>query len=289
MNKTMILDHVVLVVRELPPAISQFNQMGFNVTPGGIHAGGQTQNALVSFADGAYLELLATTSRGKLNLLFFLQRMGLLRFYTARGNAFDRRFTTGIATGLGVSDYCLLSSNLDHDISAIQGRGINLEGPLIGGRSRPDGQQVAWRIAVSPFWEVPYLIEDITPRQLRVPEPPLNGHPNQAIGIAGITVGVRDLDESTEQFKLFVGTEPTTTSRFPLPGVQSIEFQIGDSRIGFVQPSRALSAMRKTLGRRQARPLIIWLQTPSSEPSDLLGIAYLPEKGITLSRGNPFS
>jgi hypothetical protein len=47
--------------------------------------------------------------------------------------------------------------------------------------------------------------------------------------------------------------------------------------------------MRKAVGRRLARPLIIWLQTLAVEPSGLLGLTYLPGKGVTLSRGNPFA
>jgi hypothetical protein len=127
MNHPLILDHVVLVVGELPPAIRQFNQMGFTVTPGGVHAGGLTHNALVSFTDGTYLELLATTSRAKQSLLVLLRRTGLLGLYTARDTAIDRRFKRGIATGSGLSDYCLLSPNLDLDIPAIQRRGLNLK------------------------------------------------------------------------------------------------------------------------------------------------------------------
>jgi len=288
MNNSLVLDHVVLVVGELPPAIRQFNQMGFTVTPGGIHAGGLTHNALVSFADGAYLELLATTSRAKQNLLILFQRTSLLRLYTARDTAFDRRFKSGIASGLGLSDYCLRSGNLDIDIPVIQRRGLDLDGPIIGGRQRPDGQQVSWRTAVPPTFDVPFLIDDITPHQLRVPVPPPEGHPNQVIGIGGITLGVRDLEASTGQIRSLIGTEPDSISQFPLPGVQSIEFPLGAVRIGLIQPGRALSTMRKTLGRRRARPLIIWLRTPSREPTGLLGLSYLPGKGVTLSRGNPF-
>ena len=103
----LALDHVVLVVSELPTAIRQFNQMGFTVTPGGVHAGGLTHNALVSFADGVYLELLATTNRLSQRLLVLLRRVGLLSLYTARDNAFSRRFKASIAAGYGLSDYCL--------------------------------------------------------------------------------------------------------------------------------------------------------------------------------------
>jgi len=289
MNNSISLDHVVLVVGELPPAIRQFNQMGFTVTPGGVHAGGLTHNALVSFPDGAYLELLATTSRAKQNLLILLRRIGLLRLSTARDTAFDRRFKSGIASGSGLSDYCLLSSNLDIDVPAIQRRGLNMDGPVPGGRLRPDGQQVSWRTAVPPTVDLPFLIDDITPRQLRVPVPPPDGHSNQVIGIAGITLGVRDLEASTEQVRSLIGIEPDSTSQFPLPGVQCIEFPLGDARIGFIQPGRALPSMRKTVGRHRARPLIVWLRTSSEEPSGLLGLAYLPGKGVTLSRDNPYS
>ena len=289
MNTSLILDHVVLVVGELPPAIRQFNQMGFTVTPGGVHAGGLTHNALVAFADGTYVELLGTTRRAKQNLLILLRRTGLLRLYTARDNAFDRRFKTGVASGSGLSDYCLLSSNLDLDMPTILRRGLILDGPIIGGRLRPDGERVSWRTAVPPTVDLPFLIDDITPRQLRVPIPPPDGHPNQVIGIAGITLGVQNLEASTGQFRSLIGTEPDSTSHFPLPGVQSIEFPLGDTRIGFIQPGRALPTMRKTVGRRRARPLIIWLLSSSTEPSGLLGLSYLPGKGVTLSRGNPFS
>jgi hypothetical protein len=53
------LDHVVIVVRDLAPAIDGYRRRGFTVTPGGRHADGATENALVPFSDGSYLELVA--------------------------------------------------------------------------------------------------------------------------------------------------------------------------------------------------------------------------------------
>src|SRR5439155_377339 len=54
------LDHVVVVVGPLADAVAVFTSAGFTVTPGGRHDALPTENALVCFADGTYLELLAT-------------------------------------------------------------------------------------------------------------------------------------------------------------------------------------------------------------------------------------
>lgn len=289
MNPILTLDHIVLVVGELPTAIRQFNQMGFTVCPGGTHAGGLTHNALVSFADGSYLELLATTRRFKQNLLILLGRTGLLPLFTTRDNAIHRRFKVGLAAGLGLSDYCLMSSDLDLALSAIQSRGLKLDGPLSGGRLRPDGHQINWRTAVPQLVDLPFLIEDLTPRAERVPVTPHDGHVNKTIGIAGITIGVRRLEESTAHYQALIGCAPEMISQFPLPGIQNNEFSLGATHISLIQPGSVMPGMRKSLGRRIACPLIVWLRTPSTEPSSLLGLSYLPGKGVTLSRGNPYT
>lgn len=288
MTEHLRFDHVVLAVSELPTAIRQFNQMGFTVTPGGMHTGGFTHNAIVSFIDGTYLELLTTTRRANQSLLVLLRRTGLLPIYTARENSISRRLKADIATGLGLNDFCLLSPNLELELPSIQNRGLNLDGPLLGGRLRPDGQQIAWRTAVPTLIDVPFLIDDITPRELRVPAPPPDGHSNQAVGIAGVTLGVLNLEGSAEHYRMLTGADPDPTNFFALPGIQSLEFSLQFAQISLVQPGRALPSMRKVLGRRVARPLIVWLRTSTDDLTGLLGLAYLPGKGITLSRGNPF-
>src|SRR5439155_691104 len=53
------LDHVAMVVRDLDSATDDYRRRGFTVTPGGEHADGLTHNALIPFADGSYLELVA--------------------------------------------------------------------------------------------------------------------------------------------------------------------------------------------------------------------------------------
>jgi len=52
------IDHLVIMFKELEPDVSAYRDLGFTVVPGGEHPAG-THNALVAFADGAYLELIA--------------------------------------------------------------------------------------------------------------------------------------------------------------------------------------------------------------------------------------
>ena len=62
-----------------------------------------------------------------------------------------------------------------------------------GARARPDGVQLQWRSAsLNPAGQLPFIIEDVTPRGLRVPSgefrpaPELGGG-EQARGIANVT------------------------------------------------------------------------------------------------------
>ena len=52
------IDHLVILVRNLDDAMRDYQQLGSTVTRGGEHPGG-THNALVGFANGTYLELIA--------------------------------------------------------------------------------------------------------------------------------------------------------------------------------------------------------------------------------------
>src|SRR5258708_13600632 len=53
------IDHIVILVHDLDRAVRDYTTLGFTVVPGGEHADGRSRNALIAFADGAYLELIA--------------------------------------------------------------------------------------------------------------------------------------------------------------------------------------------------------------------------------------
>ena len=146
------LDHVVMVVRDLDSATDDYRRRGFTVTPGGEHADGLTHNALIPFADGSYLELVA--------------------FHEPRREVTHRWWKI-----------------------AADGGGLVANPPAQGGRTRPDGTELKWRTAVL-VPPLPFLIEDLTPRDLRVPGGAQTQHANGATGIALVAIGAHDVAEA---------------------------------------------------------------------------------------------
>jgi len=160
-----MLDHVVYVARDLAPAVDDHRRQGFTVTPGGEHAGGVTHNALVCFADGSYLELVA-----------FRRPDPTHRWWRHAANG-------------GFADFALLSDDLAQDLSTV--KDLVVREPAEGGRTRPDGVSLRWRAAFLRA-PLPFLIEDLTPRELRVPGGEAARHANGVTGVANLVVAARD-------------------------------------------------------------------------------------------------
>jgi hypothetical protein len=173
------LDHVVFVVRDLAAAVAEHRERGFTVTPGGEHAGGLTHNALVGFQDGSYLELIAfhdlAAARGKHSWAPVAERGG------------------------GWADFALLSNDLLQDVTALGD--LVARPPEEGGRTRPDGLGIAWRVARLQR-PLPFLIEDLTARELRVPGGEAATHANGTTGVARIVLGATDPTRVSERYAM---------------------------------------------------------------------------------------
>ena len=172
-------DHVVLVVLDLNPAVAEHRDRGFTVTPGGEHAGGLTHNALVGFADGSYLELIA--------------------FHDLAAVHGKHSWAPVAERGGGWADFALLSNDLRQDVTALGD--LVARPPEDGGRTRPDGLGIAWRVARLQK-PLPFLIEDLTARELRVPGGDAAKHANRTGGLAGVILGATDPARVTELYAL---------------------------------------------------------------------------------------
>ncbi|CAA9436713.1 MAG: hypothetical protein AVDCRST_MAG80-966 [uncultured Rubrobacteraceae bacterium] len=186
------LDHLVILVEELEEAVAGYEELGFRVTPGGEHADGLTRNALVPFADGTYLELVV-----------------FLAPNDERDNVWGWR--PFLETGGGLVDYCATSGDLTADARRLVEAGFGLDGPDAGGRSLPDGTQIRWKSARirQEGRALPFLIEDETPRRLRVPSGQYTKHPNDATGISRLLISARDLAESRRALAVLADSPET--------------------------------------------------------------------------------
>ncbi|TSD82397.1 VOC family protein [Mycobacterium sp. KBS0706] len=183
---SLSLDHVVIAVRDLAGAVADYEALGFTVVPGGEHTHGASHNALIVFADGAYVELIA-----------FRRPNPEFRWWRVLSEAGD-----------GLVDFALLPGDIAADVVAAKARGLDLEGPTEGGRLRPDGQRLEWRTARAATSDLPFLCGDVTPRHLRVPEGDVRRHANGAFGVVGIEIAVENTQVSAWRYGALLGTQP---------------------------------------------------------------------------------
>ncbi|CAK4031687.1 Hypothetical predicted protein [Lecanosticta acicola] len=182
------LDHVVLLVpyKDLvdPP---KWITDHFTLSPGGRHADGKTENRLVIFADGSYLELIAFIDDDPKHRL---------------GHWWDKPY--------GVVDYALTTPDETFaELGSIKERlastdtGISYSSPKEGGRLKPDGQELRWRVTFpegtsrgkQTLGTVPFFCHDVTPRSRRVPDENTR-HPSGVLGMAGVLLEVQEASVS---------------------------------------------------------------------------------------------
>jgi hypothetical protein len=208
----MRFDHAVILVPDLGRAVTAFEEQGFRTTPGGVHAGGGTHNALIPFPDGSYIELLAFTRRLVARALPLLGSMGLGGLVSGGRDAMDERFRARAMRRSGFIDFALLPSSLDEDLERVRREGIRIEGPIPGGRARPNADPISWLLALPESPELPFFCFDVTQRDQRVPAGEVTDHPNGAVGITGVTVAVERLETSSARYRAMLGVDPEATT-----------------------------------------------------------------------------
>lgn len=181
------LDHLVILVHDLDLASADYTRLGFEVTPGGEHADGLTRNALIPFEDGTYFELVSFVDPED-----------------PTDNVWGWR---GFLPHEGLIDYCAASDGLDSDAGRLGSGGFEIDGPDDGGRRLPDGTEIRWRSARirQEGRLLPFLIEDLTSRELRVPSGPAARHPNGASGVSRIEISTPDTEGAAGYLSALVG------------------------------------------------------------------------------------
>ncbi|KAG9241133.1 glyoxalase-like domain-containing protein [Calycina marina] len=182
-KRQLILDHVVILVpyAELAQPPSWITD-SFTISSGGRHADGKTENRLVIFQDGSYIELIA-----------FIHDDPKLReghWWDKPFGIVDFAFTTVDGGG---KNYAELQTRLE----GIDGCEARYEKPRQGSRKRDDGQELHWHVTFPNTTngyrrgELPFFCHDITDRSLRVPSSEKSTtHPSFAYGLKALTIFV---------------------------------------------------------------------------------------------------
>src|SRR5262249_39381072 len=104
----------------------------------------------------------------------------------------------------GPCAWCARASDLATEAARIAGLGIPTHGPVAMNRLRPDGRLVEWELLYvgdgEPGAMLPFLIEDRTPRELRVrPSPSVAG--GELRGVAQVLLSVERLETAADLFR----------------------------------------------------------------------------------------
>jgi len=193
------LDHVVIYVPDLTRAMEAYGAMGFTVSAGGLHA--RTENALVIFADGSYLELLALQKNAKRPLIRLAVKLGLIERSAAGKTDMYWRLLRWISRGTGIVDWCAAAPDMAAKLQSWKPDARDIIPPQYFDRTRPDGKIAKWYLGAPKTFDLPFLIEDISAREIRVPLASPKDHPNGAIGIAEIVLSDPDPQRAQAQYE----------------------------------------------------------------------------------------
>ena len=133
-------DHLVVAVRSLPEGIAEFEALtGIRAGVGGKHPDRGTENALVSFGSGKYLEIIAPQAGAQLS-----PRDEAMK-------SLDR---------LRIINWAISVGAVDAAVATLRSAGFAATPPQPGSRVTPSGERLEWitfgladrAIAVAPFF-----------------------------------------------------------------------------------------------------------------------------------------
>jgi catechol 2,3-dioxygenase-like lactoylglutathione lyase family enzyme len=228
------IDHIVIVVRDLETAIADYADLGFTVVRGGRHSGLNTHNALIAFADGCYLELIA---------------------FLAPPAAGAHWWFEALQRGGGLTDFCVQSDNLENDTAAFRRAGTNIGQPFAMSRERPDGYRISWELAVNEGDTrglLPFFIRDITRRDERVPGN--HTHRNGATAVETLAIVVAGMNSIRPIYEIGLEQAGEPIERDDLQA-DGVFFALGPHKVQLISPRDHLGKAAERLRKRGPSPI----------------------------------
>lgn len=204
------IDHVTVAGSNLDAMRAQLASIGIQTEFGGLHNNHATQMALVSFPDGSYLELIAAQTNP--------DPAALAKHYWSKQ----------IQTNAGPTAFAVRAPDIQNEVKRLHAAGVAVSDPTRSGRDRPDGVHLEWEsapVGTEPNGTFfPFLIHDITPRDLRT-MPGSKPTNTNFTGISKVVIAVRDLNAAIARYQKAYGLPAPTQQTDATFGARLASFE----------------------------------------------------------------
>ncbi len=218
-------DHIVIGVRDLDMATRRYQQLGFDVRPGGRHTGLGTHNAIIRFGLD-YIELLSIYDETEARA----SKLGgpeLIDFLREREG--------------GLLGYALATADIEQEAERLHGTELLAAEPFAMQRLRPDGCLLTWRLLIpgGTSWRQPwpFLIQWDAPDEQRLSWEVPGIHPNGVIEWIRAVIAVRNLESATALYQRQLGLDLQESGEISCLTAMRATFQLGTSNIDLLMPT----------------------------------------------------
>jgi catechol 2,3-dioxygenase-like lactoylglutathione lyase family enzyme len=242
------IDHVMICVPDLQHGIDTYTRLGFNVSPGGVHPGQGTHNA-IAFHEEDYLELLSMRDRDE--YLAGHPGGGLLEF---------------LAHGGGFRYIAVQSDDLVADVAQMRQRGVDVSDLSEGARQAPTGQALRWKAAtLGSRHPLPiFFIEHLTSLSERRQAAQAGAHPNGVLRVDRVYIAVADVAAAVETYSHVLGIAAPKVQRGAVIKADMAVFDLGPTGLTVAQPAEPGPAA-EALARRGPGPFQVLYRTRSMD------------------------
>jgi catechol 2,3-dioxygenase-like lactoylglutathione lyase family enzyme len=242
------IDHVMICVPDLQQGIDTYTRLGFHISPGGVHAGQGTHNAIAFHAED-YLELLSVRDRDE--YLAGHPGGGLPEF---------------LARGGGFRYIAVQSDDLVADVAQMRQRGVDVSNPSAGARQTPTGQVLRWKAAtLGPRHPLPlFFIEHLTPLAERRQAAQAGPHPNGVLRVDRVYIAVADVATAAQTYSHVLGIPAPKVQRGAVIKADMAVFDLGPTGLTVAQPAEPGPAA-DALARRGPGPFQVLYRTSSMD------------------------
>jgi catechol 2,3-dioxygenase-like lactoylglutathione lyase family enzyme len=181
-------DHALICVSDLAPMQQGLAAVGLQPDYGGHHGHATTQMAQLGFPDGTYIGVEAPVDASV--------ETGTPQSTLMKADA-------------GPCGWSVTSFDLKGDLQRISHLGVSVGAPEPRSRTRPDGTFAEWQSASlgpgAPGSNLPFFMEDKTPRSNRAPHSSASIEGTTITGVGMVVLGVQNLDQNIALFRKVFG------------------------------------------------------------------------------------